>query len=282
MLSLSFLFVTQLFIACQKSETPTPANNQELPDAVITTVKNFTAQYGAIQNVIKMIQDAMTKYAPNGRVSTETELLGDLPTCAKVTPDLNNKTFKIDFGSGCPMKNGAKISGSFSIIYTGKFGQTGSTITIIMTNLGVEGNTLDGKLEMKDFAKVGTQIEYRIVMSELKISQAGKISTINLDLKQTWQSGFTTTDDSDNQILTNFSGNFTEPSGAYYSVATPSSLLTKGDCEPLAYPVPVSGILDMTPKSGTKVSVDFGTGTCDTIVRISSGRVSQDVDLASK
>ncbi len=256
--------------ACEKLADLEP---EDLPAGVTESVKTLTSQYGSIQSTGLMVQEVMLAYVPAGGTNSS------LPSCLIVTPDPGNKTVKLDFGSGCTM-NGFTFKGSCIISYSGNFGQEGSSISALFSNLGVNDVTLNGKIEFKDFIKKGTQVEYRLVTTNLTLLQGGKTYVFNIDLKQNWKSGYNTTTTTDNEISTEVSGSYKDAGGATYALTTTTALLTLGSCTALAYPVPLAGILDMVPNNGPKISVDFGAGNCDSLVKVTTAGKSKEVDLS--
>ena len=246
---------------------------EELPAGVTESVQTLTSQYGSIQSTGLMVQEVMLAYVPAGGTNSS------LPSCLIATPDPDNKTVKLDFGSGCTM-NGFVFKGSCIISYSGNFGQEGSSISALFSNFGVNDVTLNGKIEFKDFIKKGSQVEYRLVTTNLSLLQESKTYVFNIDLKQIWKSGYNTTTTIDNEISTEVSGSYKDANGATYALTTTSALLTLGSCTALAYPVPLAGILDMVPNSGPKITVDFGTGNCDSLVKVTTAGKSKEVDLS--
>lgn len=256
--------------ACEKLAD---LDTEDLPAGVAESVKSLTSQYGSIQSTSLMVQEVMLAYVAAGGTNSS------LPSCLIVTPDPANKTVKLDFGSGCTM-NGFTFKGSCIISYSGNFGQEGSTISTLFSNLGVNEVNLNGKIEFKDFIKRGTQVEYRLVTTNLTLLQGGKTYVFNIDLKQVWKSGYNTTTTTDNEISTEVSGSYKDAGGSNYALMTTTALLTLGSCAALSYPVPLSGILDMVPNSGPKITVDFGAGNCDSLVKVTTAGKSKEVDLS--
>lgn len=258
------------FSACEKLADLEP---EDLPAGVTESVKTLTSQFGSIQSTGLMVQEVMLAYVPAGGTNSS------LPSCLVVTPDPANKTVKLDFGSGCTM-NGFTFKGSCIISYSGNFGQEGSSISALFSTLGVNEVTLNGKIEFKDFIKKGTQVEYRLVTTNLSLLQGGKTYVFNLDLKQNWKSGYNTTTTADNEIATEVSGSYKDANGATYTLTTTTALLTLGSCMAISYPVPLVGILEMIPNNGPKITLDFGIGNCDSLVKVTTAGKSKEVDLS--
>lgn len=270
LLSVCTLF-TISFSSCEKTADLSTDN---LPDDVINQVKSFTSANGNLSITMDMITTAVS----------QSEFNGELPTCAKISPDLTNKTLKIDFGSGCIVSNAATLSGVIAISYTGKLGQAGSTAKVVFVNFSVNQNAIDGIIELRDFGKGlnGNQLEYKAILTNLKITQSGKTSTFNAELQQSFKSGLNTSDLNDNVISTTIAGNYSDNTGESFDISTQTAMLILGSCKIATYPIPVSGVVVLTPKKGAKISIDFGAGNCDSVAKITSGTVTKEINLTDK
>ena len=274
LLSLALLIILHL-CSCEKAKN---FDTSSLPDEVVLQVKNFTSAYASMDAIVATVNSVASQFT-QGEIN-----MGELNSCAKITPDLQNKSLKIDFGTGCQSKTGPILSGILLIFYSGKTGQSGSSVKASFSNFAVNENKIDGLVEINDFAygTNGNQLEYKAVFASLKITQNGKTSIFNIDLSQSFKSGLTTAETTDNITASSISGNYIDAQSESVEIKTQKAIVTNGNCKITTYPLPLEGIVDLIPKSGNKINVDFGNGTCDAVAKITSGSISKDINLTEK
>jgi len=273
-LSLFILIILHL-CGCEKAQN---IDTSSLPDEVVLQVKNFTSAYASMDAIVATA-NSVASQVTQGEIN-----MGELNSCAKITPDLQNKSLKVDFGAGCQSKTGPLLAGILFVSYTGKTGQSGSSVKASFSNFAVNENKIDGSVEINDFAygANGNQVQYKAVFTSLKISQNGKTSIFNIDLSQSFKSGLTTAEATDNITASSITGNYTNEQSESFDIKTQKAIVTYGNCKITNYPLPLEGIVDLIPKSGNKINVDFGNGICDAIAKVTSGNISKEINLTEK
>lgn len=266
------LSITTLF-SCQKAEEITPTTDQQAAakaqvEKMIPIIKNQVQGQEAIQQIIAIIQELKGKYLPNGRVSSENSVQSELPSCAKVTPDLKNKMISVDFGtSGCKTPSGQTISGKLMLSIANQ------VVKAQMENLSVNGTSLNGILEVGGLYSKGINPEITANVTNLTVTTDGKSSTFTMAMKMKWNAGFTTYENkSDDDISYSVNGNMSVSEGTF-DITTSKDVHYKGSCDYL-----LAGIMEF--KKGTEsTKIDFGNDSCDDKATVSAGGYSKEVDL---
>lgn len=270
--TISILSIFTVF-SCQKAEEVTPTTDQQAAakaqvEKMIPVIKNQVQGQEAIQQIIAIVQELKGKYLPNGRISNESTTQSEIPSCAKVTPDLKNKTIAVDFGtSGCKTPSGQTISGKLILSIANQVVKTQ------MENLSVDGTSLSGSLEVGGLYSKGSNPEITANASNLTIVTDGKSSTFTMAMKMKWNAGFVTYDNkSDDDISMSINGNMSVSEGTF-DITTSKDVHYKGSCSYM-----LAGIMEF--KKGTEsTKIDFGNDTCDDKATISAGGYSKEVDL---
>lgn len=266
------LSITTLF-SCQKAEEITPTTDQQAAakaqvEKMIPIIKNQVQGQEAIQQIIAIIQELKGKYLPNGRISSENSVQSEIPSCAKVTPDLKNKMISVDFGtSGCKTPSGQTISGKLTLSIASQ------VVKAQMENLSVNGTSLNGTLEVGGLYSKGSNPEITANATNLTVTADGKSSTFTMAMKMKWNAGFATYENkSDDDISYSVNGNMSVSEGTF-DITTSKDVHYKGSCDYM-----LAGIMEF--KKGTEsTKIDFGNDTCDDKATISAGGYSKEVDL---
>lgn len=259
--------------SCEKATEVSPTTDQQAAlktqvEKMLPIIQNQIKGQEAIQQIIAMIQELKGKYIPNGRVSAETSIQTEIPTCAKVTPDLKNKMVIVDFGtSGCKTPSGQTISGKLTISITNQ------VIKAQMENLSFDGASLNGILEIGGLYSKGSNPEITANANNLQVMANGKSSTFNLAMKMKWNAGFSTFDNkSDDDLTYSINGNMVVSEGTF-DITTSKDVHYKGSCDYI-----LAGIMEF--KKGSELTkIDFGNDTCDDKATVSAGGYSKEIDM---
>lgn len=195
--------------------------------------------------------------------------------CPEVTLDAGvlTRTLTLSYSSGCTV-NGVSVSGSASGTRTYVVGE-GFTLSLALSSFTVDGNSATGNLTIKASALQGAQVKVNADLTVTDPQNKTRNLTVT-DLTATVNTNQTNTDPTDDTYVFNGTGTFTDTSGNQYT-ATLNNVTAKFGCY-----IPVSGT--MTLENSTRnysATVDFGDGNCDTLVTITIGGVSQQVDLST-
>ncbi len=211
----------------------------------------------------------------NGRIAQD-----DRFKFAEVTRDTVTKTIIIDFGEGCPGRGGRIRRGRIIIDYNMRRFVPGSEMVITLDEFYIDSVHLEG---IRRITNVSVDLEdnptFNVVLSGGRATWPdGSFSTREVDLIRTWRRGANPlTDEFHLDGVT--SGLNRE--GAAYSTEILSTLVRKNECLRQQIFIPVQGIKEIT--RGERLwSVDFGDGTCDREVVITSDGQVRTVELEAR
>jgi len=193
--------------------------------------------------------------------------------CPQVTLQRTDtdKILTITYGSGCEV-NGIPMSGVISGSWVFTLGQ-GLDLDLAFDTFTVDGESVDGTVSINASSVQGSQI---IVSAQLTFAQGGDTQTLTVtNLSLAVDTNLTLSDPSDDTYTLNGSGSFVDSDANTYSV-TFTNVVAEFGCY-----VPVSGTMTiLSTDGGYSATVNFGDGSCDTIITVSTGNVSQPVDLS--
>ncbi len=213
-------------------------------------------------------------------MSGEDDANNTLRACATLT--LSSTTFPItvtaDFNSSTGCGDGRVRSGTLTAVYTGRWNDPGTTITITTTDYTVDGYRLEGT---NIITNTSTGSGNPSFTSEI---QNGKVTTPNGDVilrdatrNYEWIAGSSTPlDMSDDvwQLTGNATG--TTSSGKEYTAVITTAVIKAVSCKWIQ-----QGVIEITPTASGSVvrSVDYGPNVCDNIATVSYGTWSTNITM---
>ncbi len=213
-------------------------------------------------------------------MSGEDDANNTLRACATLT--LSSTTFPItvtaDFNSSTGCGDGRVRSGTLTAVYTGRWNDPGTTITITTTDYTVDGYRLEGT---NIITNTSTGSGNPSFTSEI---QNGKVTTPNGDVilrdatrNYEWIAGSSTPlDMSDDvwQLTGNATG--TASSGKEYTAVITTAVIKAVSCKWIQ-----QGVIEITPTASGSVvrSVDYGPNVCDNIATVSYGTWSTNITM---
>jgi hypothetical protein len=280
-----FLFIGTLvalsfFISCNSDEKTNDGSSAAITNDEIITNSKIDA---SIEDVTDIAEDQFNAQQnitakPGGPVKSF------LPSCAIITTVLTNNTWTktIDFGvEGCTLGNGNIVKGKMVVSFGNDF--TASTQTISYTFEGFYHN--GRKLQ-------GSKSIVRTIKTTNLLATAHPVSTATIDLTVTFDDGKvyvrkgslvkemvegydTWFNWEDNAFLVTGSGTTTLPNGDVFSAEITTPLEFKASCKKS---FAIKGIVSVT-KNGATAVIDFGSGECDSLAKVTKDGVTEEIDL---
>lgn len=220
---------------------------------------------------------------------TETELSNaagrvSKNSCATVTHDKENKKIIIDFGDGCVGPHGRERSGKIIIVYSHELGDSLANRIITFENYFVNNKGVTGTIELRDLSiNDGGNLQSVKRLIDLKVTfPNGDYIIFNGDRTREWLAGSGDGDPANNIFRitgsitgeTNFGRSFT------HVITTP--IISDWSCAAEGNFARISGVVEMTKLGGyakRKRIVDYGDGTCDNIITITTIRRTYNVTV---
>jgi len=261
-ITLSTLFIAASMVACRD-------NSEDFADEE-ATVQNAAVGDNAADDV------AQVSYAAefdNKGARTEKAL----PACAVVNNDKTNKILTIDFGTGCTGAYGRTRSGKMLIQYSGVLGDSMANRTITFENYKVNGKSIEGTIEVKDILKnASDNLQATRKLTNLKVTFAnGKSVTINGSRTREWIAGDGDANPDNNKYKITGTLEGTTSTGRSFTQEITTPIVVDFACAKEGKFARVSGVVEITKVGGygtRKRTVDYGDGTCDNTITITTFR----------
>jgi hypothetical protein len=277
-LFIPFFAAITLFISCESSDTTndsvTISSEQVATDAKIDA---------SIDDVSTIAEDQFTmKQNSTSKSSTPTKSI--LPTCATATWALKDGSFTgtIDFGTeGCTLENGNVLKGKINLRFSANFTTSEQTITYSFDRFFHNGTKIEGSKTIVRSLKGTDLLESAhpvfVCAVDMTVTfEDGKIYSRTGKRIREMTEGYSTLDNwEDNVFLITGSDSTSNTNGDSWSSTIQTPLRYEVACK---RPFPISGTVLKT-KNDVLTMVDFGNGTCDNLVTITTGGKSTSIEL---
>ncbi len=255
------LSLTILFSSCQKKQkkeedTDTQsASENSLATSIDNDMNNIADEAGRNKNVTSF---------------KTSESSGILAQCATLTFDTlvstNADSITVNFGnSNCLCADGRYRRGSLLIVYTGKYRDSLTTITVTPVNYFVNDNKVNGSKTVKNLGHNAQGHLVYDISANLSIVKADNSGTIQWTgtRQREWLTGENTLlwIDDKYSITGNASG--TNANGRSFTSAITSGKPLIRDMSIGCRKHFISGEIQHTPQGKPTRIIDFGNGTCD-------------------
>jgi hypothetical protein len=172
------------------------------------------------------------------------------------------KTVTIDYGNvNCTGSDGASRRGIISVIFTGKYKDSLSVITISTSNYYLNDNKVD---LTRTITNKGTDTTGNLWFTEtetLNVTLTNqKTISYNANYSRKWTSGQSTSGNFSDDVFTITSGSSTGTGsrGNTFTAEITNTISLSGSCR-----WPVSGTIKLSPANQNIRTIDFGSGSCD-------------------
>lgn len=203
--------------------------------------------------------------------------------CATVTHDPDTHTITIDFGEGCEGPNGVVRAGKIIITYNGKRFEVGSYWVITFERFKINDRLIEGTRTVTNVSESATSApRFHIVLEGGKVTWPdGTVATREADRTREWVRADNPWFD-EIHILTESITAGVNREQVTYSATVMENLVYKRECRGRHMGrVPVAGLLALT-YGDREMTIDFGDGSCDTMITITEGDQSKTIDLSDR
>jgi hypothetical protein len=198
-------------------------------------------------------------------------------TCRTVTVNPTGnvfpKTVTIDYGTGCD-EGGKLKKGKIIAVFSGRFKQAGTTITITFDNFYINGDKIEGtKSIVNNGPNAAGNYSFTVTINHSRIHATGGTSTLTTVKTITWIENSNTSPTDDEFSITG-SLSATTAGGKTYSYTTLEPLVKKVACLYIS-----SGKLLINITGRPQLTLDYGTGTCDNKATLSANGKTKEITL---
>jgi hypothetical protein len=251
------------FFSCSKK-------NDTTPDYSIAT--ELTSVQSDIEDVLIVAEDAM-------RNSGKFRIAG-VSSCPAITLDTVNKTFTLDFGSGCLGDDKRFRQGKLIVVYTAVYRDSGAVTSVKTQDYFVNGTGIQIKRLVTNIDTIAVtkdsiatiRLKYTVVDSDTSGSGYAKI-TLSGGGSTTWKSTRTRTwlmgastllSTTDDEFNINGTADGVSSKGKVYTLNGLNCEINRA-CWEQGNIIPSSGLLIINTSEGSR-NVNYGVGDCDKIV----------------
>lgn len=207
---------------------------------------------------------------------------GNLKSCANVTlsDTLGNfpNAVTIDYDSACLGSDGRLRSGSIQAVFTGRWRDAGTTVTIDLQNYSVNDYAIEASVTVTNNGRnTAGNMSYSVEVDNGQIIDPDG-NTISWEGTTTyeWTEGESTTFFSDGLAgirddVYNITGNSSgiNRNGSAYTSEITEPLIRRLNCKWIT-----TGEIELTPNNGDPRVINFGNGDCDAAVTFSFNGIS--------
>lgn len=275
--SLFFVSLVLFVFACkQESEEPEPtseaiteeesANNESILDGAISD--------GMIDDLSTQAE-ALIESVANGQLKN-----GQDDSCREVTFNPFTSTITVDFGEGCTGQYGLTRQGQIVIKYTGFPGASPVAWTLTTENFALNNTQLQGQitgsgLQEQEGGIFKYDMTYDVVVTfadQKTLSDQGAFTV-------EWLEGFGDEDRSNDVLRFTGANTGVNRRGQNYGVTIVEPIIRQSSCLENAQFLAVSGVEEYQVGIFGKYSVNYGDGTCDRSIEITTPRRTFPINL---
>lgn len=258
--------ISVLIISCESIA------DKILPEPDLSLLEDEVEIYRSYEDVDNITLEVMQANGLGARVLNSSRTL--LCQSASVNLDKQTKKIIIDFGTGCTSEEGVVRKGKVLLTYSGNLLFPGSIITTTFEGYEVNGLKLEGT---RFLTNTGINLETSTITMTVKVEN-GKITwsdntfaTLKMD-----QVREITLGPQGYETSVNGTGSGKSRNDYNYTTSITSPLKLTQTCISSGIWVPNSGVLQFTYK-GITASVDYGSGACDKVGKVTYPGGSKDV-----
>lgn len=249
--------ISFLIISCES------VADKILPEPDLSLLNDEVEIYRSYEDVDNITLEVMQANGFGARVINSSRTM----LCKTAIVNINKQTKKIviDFGTGCTSEEGVVRKGKIFLTYSGSLLFPGSTIITTFDGYEVNGLKLEGT---RLLTNTGVNLATSTITMTVKVEN-GKITwsdntfaTLKMDQVREIKLG---TDGYEASVTGTGSGKSRGDYNYLTLITTPLKLTQS--CISSGVWIPNSGVLQFTYK-GIEASVDYGSGTCDKIGKV--------------
>jgi hypothetical protein len=268
-----------LFISCDTSDKNSNDSDAITTDQVATDSKIDTS----IDDVSNIVEDQFS-LKQNTTSKSATPIKSLLPNCATATWTLADGIFTgtIDFGTeGCALENGNVLKGKITLTFSGNFSTAEQTINYTFDGFYHNGTKLQGSKTITRSLKSTELLQavHPVFVCAVDMTvtfEDGSSYTRTGNRVREMTEGYNTLGNwKDNVFLITGSDKTTKSGGDSWSSSIQTPLRYEMSCK---NPFPVSGTV-LKAKNDVLTLVDFGNGTCDNLVTVTTGDTTITLEL---
>jgi hypothetical protein len=244
-----------------------------------TTQQNAYAE-AMFDDVLKQVN--LSIYSQSGIYKNEEELyeLFSCPPTITVDPTATSnvfpKTVEIDFGNtNCLGNDNINRRGKITAVLTDRYKNTGSKITITLSEYYVNDNQVQGTKTIENMGLNGNgNMSFNIKVSNASVTMSDGTISWESERTREWVEGLGTIDPRDDVYhITGWAKGKTKK-GLNFTATIVEYLVVKLNCRWIT-----KGVLDLIPEDYPTRRINYGDGSCDNKATVTINNRSKEINL---
>ena len=272
------IFALGLFSACEEESTLDPSSPLSFDEGIELSLDeaDMEGTFEEIEEIALGVEEEAI-LGPDRRVAAPPI---NLWACASIDRDTANRVITVDFGEGCEGTDGRVRKGKIVISYNEKvrLHVPGASRTTEFVDFFVDDVLVGGKRTLANLMDSPEDfIRFQNTLEGGKLTfPDGSSATRSYTRTRTWLRGNNPRQD-EFEITGSASGTTRE--GNTYSMEITSPLIYKRNCRSSRVFIAVEGSKTVERSEKEEVQIDYGSGDCDSIITLTVGDETREVDV---
>ena len=267
-----------LFSACEEESTIDPSAPLSFDEGIELSLDeaDMEGTFEEIEEIALGVEEEAI-LGPDRRVAAPPI---NLWACANIDRDTVHRVITVDFGEGCEGVDGRVRKGKIVISYNEKvrLHVPGASRTTEFVDFSVDDVVVEGKRTLTNLMETPVDfISFQNTLEGGKLTWPdGSTATREFIRTRTWMRGNNPRQD---EFQKTGSASGTTREGVSYSVEITSPLVYKRNCRTSRVFIAVEGSKTVERSEKDKVQIDYGSGDCDSIITLTVGDETREVDV---
>ena len=280
----AFAVCMTIFFSCKKDNNSSTDNTSSGNDSALTMSTSAAAADNLFNDTYDVLALTTTNNSYLGRVAVNglrADGVDSVPGCTTITvtpADASTypKTVVVDFGTGCTGWYGVTRSGSITYTFSGKFKNPGTTVTGVFNNYKVNGYKLEGNYSITNNSSVSNGILFNSSVANGKVTYPNGTTWYTYSgtktVKQT--GGLLSTNYNDYVFAITGAHSYASWTGKTLTDSITTALVKQATCKYIS-----AGVVAFTYNGNINGTLDYGSGSCDSLATITIGSVNKTIGL---
>lgn len=270
-----------IFFSCKKNSDSSAASNTdafEMSASAAATDNLFNDTYDVLGLTVNSSSSLSARVAVAGGRADGVDSVPGCTTITIVPADTNTypKTVTVNFGTGCMGWYGITRSGSIVYTLSGKLKTPGTTVNAAYNNYKVNGYKLEGSYSTTNSSSLSNGVLFTSSVTGGKVTYPDGTTWYtysgNRTIKQT--AGIGSLNYNDYAFAITGAHSYASYKGNTLTDSVTTALVKQATCKNIS-----SGVVAFTYNGTIKGTLDYGSGTCDSLATLTISGQSKSVGL---
>ena len=251
-----------LLLACQ----------EDVEQADTDADDTYASELAESEALLEGEVDELWQFSEEAAVATEN---GRVQASFCATRTVSGNTVTLDFGEGCTGPVYGRLrKGKVMIQYAGEPSETNRNRTITFDDYSVDERGIAGLIEIERAAEGGSSVR---TLTDLTVTyKDGKTTVLSGTEQRQWLEGRGDGNPNNDRFEITSALNGVDRAGRSFASLTVEPIIVNTGCDKY---VRVSGIKEVTTGRNQKYTTDFGDGSCDNLITVTTPRRTFEVTM---